>query len=88
MQICVCIYFDILANVPIWIRINTCIYMQTQDTKDMYTIVSIGYKGLNYKASQKVSSILNSPLGISSKTAIKKLVDLPASFSKLQANNC
>lgn len=45
-------------------------------------------KRLNYKASQKLSSKQKLPLEISSKTVIKKLMELPAALSKLQVNNC
>lgn len=46
MQTCVHLYLCILANVPIWIHINTniCIHVQTQETEEMHTIVSTGYK--------------------------------------------
>lgn len=88
-DMCLYIYLCILANVPTWIGINTniCMHMQTQNT-EMYTLVSTGYKRLNYKASQKLSSTQKLPLEISSKTVFKKLMDLPAALSKLQVNNC
>lgn len=80
------VYSCIPANVHICTCINTniCTYVQTQDTEAMHTIVSTGYKGLNYKASQKLYSIQKSPLETSSKTVIKKLMDVPAALSKLQ----
>lgn len=62
--------------------------MQTQDTEEMYIILSAGYKRLNYKASQKLSSTQKLPLEISSKTVLKKLMDLPAALSELRVNSC
>lgn len=62
--------------------------METQDTQQVYRIISIGYKQLTYKAFQKPFSTQNLTFEISSKTVIKKLMDLPAALLKLQVNSC